>query len=302
MRWIDIERVGDERVRRLITKGEYYDIIPVQGNGDELMGQIAQAQYPRENFTFQEIGMGDVNRSWALGANQEGVREDTVRTATELSLIQQATDNRLTGEKGAVTDHWLDIMQTASVYLQLYAKDEDYVEIVGVEGQKELAAWDRNAVQGEFLFDIIPNSSNRPDEAHERDLALNIYNLMSNSPFVNTKQLVKETLAKMGHEDPDRLLQDPPEQKAEGPRVSMSIKSESLSPLAAEVENVELVLNAMGMQIDLKSGVANAPEPPLPEGSVDDGPVGTADAVDPHSLSLDEAGGVDNRGGGLTDA
>ncbi|KKN52706.1 hypothetical protein LCGC14_0609870 [marine sediment metagenome] len=302
MRWVNVERIMNPKIKMLVMRGEYYGIIPVQGNGNEVIGQVAQADYPRENFTFQDIGMSDINRAWALGANQEGVKEDTARTATELSLMQQATDNRLTGEKGAVTDYWLSIMEAASDYLQLYAEDEDIVEIVGVNGSKELAAWNRKDVPGRMLFDIVPNSSNRPDEAHDRDQALNIYNLMSNSPFINTKELVKKTLIAMGVENPDVLLQDPPEQPAEGPRVSMSIKSESLSPVAPEVENVELVLNAMGMEIDLKEGLSNVPDAARVDGDDPDNPVGPAQAVDPHSVSLNESDSVDRRGGGLVDA
>lgn len=313
LRWINIQRIVDPRVRELIIRGEYLPLIPVDGPGDQDIGEIAPAQYPRENFTFQEIAMGDIDRLWALGANQQGVRESTTRTATELSLIQQATENRLTGEKGAVTDYWISIMETTSKLLQMYAEDEDFVEIVGATGAKELAAWNRDEIQGEFLFSIIPDSSDRPDHAHERDLALNRYNLLSNSPFVNTKQLVKETLEVLGADDADRLLQDPQPPEPETPRVSLSVKSESLAPGAPELENVERVLRAKGLEIDLETsrvdesgtappGGAEQLALPLP-GDVDDGgPVGTAAAVDPHSLQLDEAGSVDNRGGGLTDA
>lgn len=313
MRWVDINRIPDARVRELINKGEYYALIPTDGPGDQIVGELSQAQYPRENFTFQEVAMGDIDRLWALGANQQGVRESTTRTATELSLIQQATENRLTGEKGAVTDYWISIMETTSKLLQLYAENEDYVEIVGETGAKEIAAWNRDEIQGEFLFAIIPDSSDRPDQAHIRDLALNEYNLFSNSPVVNTKQLVRKTLEALGELDVDSLLQDPPQQEPEGPRVSLSMKSESLAPGAPELENVERVLRAKGLEIDLETtrvdetgtappGGAEQLALPLP-GGVDDGePVGTADAVDPHSLQLDEAGSVDNRGGGLTDA
>lgn len=302
MRWINIERIVDADIKGLVQKGEYYGIIPVQGDGREVIGQVAQADYPRENFTFQEISMGDIDRAWAQGANQQGVRESTTRTATELSLIQQATDNRLTGEKGAVTDYWLSIMETVSVYWQLYAEDEDYVEIVGETGQKEIAVWNNRDVPGEMIFDIIPNSSDRPDQAKENQRWLNIHNLYSNSPFVNTKRLVKKGLEAMGVDNVDQLLQDPQQPEPEGPRVSVSIKGESLSPLAPEVENVQLVLGAKGMQIDLEEGASASPEG-AEVGTVDDGePVGTADAVAPHELQLDEAGSVDSRGGGLTDA
>ena len=293
LRWINVESIVDESVKALVQKGKYNGIIPVSGDGNQFMGQIAQAQFPRDNYTGNDYVKSDIDRAWALGANQSGEAEGV--TATESANIAKATETRLSAEKGLVIDFWLSIMETASKLLQMHLTEEDYVQVVGEQGAKEVIAFTQDDIQGEFLFRITPDSAERPDAVKDREAATNRWNLMSNSPFSNTEELHKDTMRKLGSED-DRFTRSPEPPQPEGPRVSLTLKSESLSPLAPEFQNVMSVLQASGMDV---SGLQQPLEDP--EG-VDTGePVGPADAVDRNSLVTDESQQIDHRGGGLAD-
>ena len=283
MREMDIQRVPDERIRTLIQKGEYYDIIPKDGP-EPVLTEMALSRFPRENFAFHDYGMASVDRAWAMGANQQGVRETTTRTATELALMQRATENRLSGEQGAVIAFWLEIMETVAQLVQLRADREDYVEIVGEGGARTIEAWDKTTIPGEYLFDVVPDSSARPDAAHDRDLALNRYNLVRNDPQINGAELLRSTLEQWSADEVERLIQAP-SPPTERPRISLSLKGENLNPAAPEYPNVLALLAASGI------GATLTPET--------DAPIGPAPVIDRERLRMAEADAADQRAGGL---
>ena len=288
MRQININRVVDERVRDLIIKGEYYDIIPSDSD-TPIVQEIAPANYPRQNFAFQDYMLGDVDRLWSIAQNQSGVREKSARTATELALIQQATNNRLSGEQADVVDFWLDLMETVSQLIQLYADTPDYIEILGADGAKTLEEWDKTTIRGEYLFDIVPDSAARPDAQHERDLALNLYNLVANDPFGNRQELLRDTVEKLGG-DPDRHVKAPDPPVPEKPKISLSIKGDDLNPAMPQYQNVVNLLIAAGIPAEV------AP----PTGTETGGETGPAEVVDRERLRMAEADESDQRAGGLT--
>lgn len=282
LRQINISRIVDPAVRTQILRGEYLDIIPSETD-NPIVQEVVAPRYPRENFSFNDQIMSDIERAWAMGANQQGISEQSTRTATEASLRQRATDNRLTGEKAAVVAFWLDIMETASQLVQLYANQEDYVEIVGEQGAKELVAWDKTTIPGEYLFDIVPDSADRPDGAAIRDRALNRYNLLANDPNINREQLVRRTLEELG-DDPEGFVQPPQPPPEAPPKISISIRGEDLNPLMPQYPNIVALL---------EKGQIQLPVPPPSE------PTGPAEVVDRERLRMAEADESDQRAGGL---
>ncbi|MGH7177797.1 MAG: hypothetical protein ACREJC_10485 [Tepidisphaeraceae bacterium] len=292
MRWMDIHGIIDERVKALLQKGEYYDTIPTDGPGDKFLGEIARAQYPRENYAAVDYILADTNRAWALGMNQAAQRETAGTTATEITAIEKATATRLGGEREKVVNQfWIGLVESLGDLVQLYADREDYVEIVGESGERSIQAWDRETIRGTMLYDIVPNSALQPDASADRDLALNRYNLLANDPFINREQLVRDTVEEFDG-DPDRLVRQPPpppSPPAEKPRVTLSIRGDDLNPAAPQYQNVMNLLLASGVQ-------ANLPAPQPPGGQE---PTGPADVVDRERLRMAGADNRDQRAGGL---
>jgi len=293
MRWRDINMTLDERVTKMLDDGQYYGTVPTDGPGDKFMGEIARAQYPRENYAANDYIMNDVNRAWSLGANQAAIRESAGTTATEIASIQNATETRLGAEREKVVgEFWIGIVEAEAQLVQLYADREDYVEIVGEDGTKAIEAWNRETVQGEFLFEVIPNSAAQPDAAADRALALNRYNLLANDPFTNREQLVRDTYEAL-EGDPDRLVRPPNPTPPEKPRLSVTISGDDLNPGAPQYANVVSLLTALGVP-------ALQPVPGGETGEVAGEPTGPPTAVDRERLQMGaEPGAPDGRSGGL---
>lgn len=284
LRQINIQAVADERVKDLITKAEWSgEPIPANSN-DPIVTEIAPPAFPRERFQFDGIVKGDVDRLWSLGA----APTPTGVTATEISDIRQAVENRLSGEGQAVTQYWLDIMEHNAALVQLYADREDYVEIAGEAGATAIEAWTRETVRGEFLYDIVPESAAKPDAAYERELALNFYNLALNNPSSNKEEMLRWIADKYAVDEPDRFVAPPPPPQPkppDPPRLSIAVKGENLNPAAPEYPNVMALIQALGVQAQLA--------PPEPE------PIGPAQVVDRERLRMAESDERDGRTGGF---
>jgi len=69
IRWFNSNLV-DEEISEQLRRGTYQDFIPVNGDGSRMIGEVARANYPRENFEFQSIIGNDLDRAWSLSNNQ----------------------------------------------------------------------------------------------------------------------------------------------------------------------------------------------------------------------------------------
>lgn len=292
MRWVDIHGIISDQQKEQAKRGEYYDTIATDGPGDRFMGEIAQARYPPDNNVSEDRIMADINRAWALGANSSGTAEKSGTTATEIASIAQATANRLGGEREAVTQFWCRLVEALGSLVQLYADHEDYVEILGEDGAKTVEAWTKDTVQGEFLYEAIPNSALAPDAAADRDLALNRYNLLANDPFANREQLYRDTVEAYDG-DPDRLTMQPTPPPPEKPRMNVSFNGQDMNPATPQYPNVVALLGSTGV-----ATLAPAAPPPVaqPPANVQTGP---ADVVDRERMRMAAADNADQRAGGL---
>ena len=302
MEWINIDAIIDDRFgikEKLIRGEEYYGKIPVSGDGSQLMGAIPRPAYPQENRIAADMILSDINRLFALGANSSASTESGSTTATEIAAIERATATRLSGEREAVVGFWIKLVEALGCLVQLYADREDFIEIVGESGAKEIEAWDRDTIAGDFLYDAVPDSSMPTDASGDRDLALNFHNLVANDPFFDHEQDAKE-LAEVFGRDPDRAVtkpEPPPPPPPEQPRVNISIKVEDTIPGMPQYEAARVILAKYGIVLD--DGLA------LPDPSIEpsqEEPIKPAPVIDRERLRMSESDNADDRGGGLIDA
>lgn len=237
IRWFDKNRVAPDDVDRL-KKETIQGMIPTDGNGNEIFGEIARAQWPRENFTFADVVTKDIDKFWALGSNQQGVTDESTRTATELSLIQSNINVRLDYERSKVLDWYISAVSKLSTLYQLFADDEDYVEILGPDGDKRLQAWDRTKIQGEFAFSAKPDSAQRVDAQTDRKQFLDFFNMNAKNPVINLNELTRIGITKMNY-DPSRLIKQPEPPQPPQPNVGFTFNGEDFvgaaSPIVLEI-------------------------------------------------------------------
>jgi hypothetical protein len=111
--------------------------------------------------------------------------------------------------------------------LQLFTDTTDYVELVGADGKKKLETWDRDTVNIDVAFDIVPDSADRIDPTVRIDRILKLYNLAANDPTINREALTRQLVEAYGM-DPSVVMKEAPPPKDEPPNISYRFSGEDM--------------------------------------------------------------------------
>jgi hypothetical protein len=247
LRWYNTSIIDPETAAK-IERGEVQDMVPLAAPGDTAIGEVARANYPRESFEFQRVIEGDLMEAWALGSNQMGSDSPGEVSATESRIIQGNTNTRLDYERTKVLRWFLEGVELLGSLVQMFADDQDYVEVVGEDRMASLVQWDKTTIAGEFVFDAKTNSQLRLDVAQERQDARNLYQLMANEPFANRQKLV-ERVGETHDLDPSQFVAQPPPKQPDMPNVSFRFGGDELSPLHPSFPIVMEILKAGGFNV-----------------------------------------------------
>jgi len=251
MRLVDSARIGGEDGLAKLRRNLWQGIIPVQGldaNQPPIV-PVPQSHYPPEDFQFNAIIGRDLDEVWAFGPNQRGLETTERKTATEIRNIQQNVSSRLDLERRQVIRFYTQGAEKLGALIQLFADQEDYVEIVGPDGVRRLQAWTKDTIAGEFVYDARPDSAIRVDAAQEfRDL-IELYNLAGRDPHVNRVEILIK-LARLRNLDVLRFVKpEPPERGPEPMRTSLALKAESLDPTLPNFPLILELLRQAGYQL-----------------------------------------------------
>jgi hypothetical protein len=288
MQWFDRTQLTPEIVAKL-DRGEIMARIGIDGSATDKIGIIALPQFPRDNYTFNEIGEKDLRDTWAI---RPATVETEGRTATEVRDATAVSDVRLDKERTKFLRWFTTGGAKFASLLQQFKDDAGYVEIVGADGQKALQAWDRKAVQGEFVYTAKPDSAQRLDADVERRQAANLYNLIGRDPNVRRTELLKPLITKHNMDPEKIVVETPPEEPKPEMKFNFSFKAEDLSN-----PQVLGILKQGGIEImppiDPMTGQPVPPpaqEPPPQPGAAQPvqqphpGAVPTAEAINRHQM------------------
>jgi hypothetical protein len=226
-RGVDTNMVDKTVVDKMVS-GEIQEIIPIKGDPNLAVKPIGMSVFQRENFEFNNITQQDIDRLWALGANQQSVVASGSKTATELSLIQQATDTRLTKERNNVLAWYAAGAEKLAALLEMFADQADLLPILGPDGW---ATWQQAAQDPtpmRFLFSIKPDSSMREDAAAEQTRLLNAYNMLARDPHFNRVAFLSYVCERFSLDPATFVIPQIPQAPPDPPKPTISLKAEDL--------------------------------------------------------------------------
>lgn len=244
MRWVDVSRV-DPMVLDTIMKGEYQGIIPVIGNGDKAIGEVARAVMARESFEFDRVAKADLQEMWRLGPNQLGQFATGERSAAEAKSVQSGFASGAGMERARVGKFFVGI---ATVLAGLVARFDDFADILSPEETQAIdQAWPKEVRDTEFMFNIRPDSTVLLDTQQRIEQLVQAINLSGKSPYINAKPMYEEYLTLTGMDLATSLV-DPQPPKPEPAAISMR--------LSGAID----LLNPMVLAFLIKSNQAPSPE------------------------------------------
>jgi hypothetical protein len=276
LRWFDVNMV-DEEIIESIRKGVYQDIIPVNGPGDRAIGEVARANYPRENNEFMSVIQFDLDQAWSSGPNQQGFENQGSTSATEANIMNTAAGTRLEYEQSRVLSFFLDCAKGVFNLMQLFADDTKWVEVVGPDKLAQFKQWDRNIIRGDYAFHARPDAALRVDVSEWKQESLNLYKLLRQDPLVNPQIIVAEVLESHGI-DPTTSLVPPSGPQANpatlrytfsandfiNPLVVALAQKNSTTPITPEdLANAKKLMEAAGIPV-VPDPVAPPPQPGAP--------------------------------------
>lgn len=276
MRWANVNRV-DPMVLANMMRGEFQQIIPVNGDGSNAVGETARANYPKEDWQFDQVIDKDLMEAWQVGPNQQGGFNQSGRTAAEANIVQANFSTRQAKERGKVSKFFLGIAECVLGLMQLYYDGPKEAALIGPEAQQAMAPiWDRKAVSGaKFVFKLPKEDATVKLDSNQRLQQLERFvNLHGNSTFVNVKPVIEEIAALSGL-DPSKVVVTPNPKQPEPPSASVNFKGEDIAnPLTgayvvAVLQKSQPVTPediAAAHELLKKSTDVTAPAPPVPQG------------------------------------
>jgi hypothetical protein len=281
VRWFDSNMV-DEDVADQLRRGVWQDFIPMNGPGDNAIGEVARASYPRENHEYNNYIQADLDEVWSSGANQAGSFGQSGTTAEEVRTVQGNANLRLEYERGCVLRFFQEIAEGIFALMQLFQTNERYAETIGPDGAKALQTWDRNTIAGDFIFEIAPDAAQRVDIGARRTEIQKMFTLVRQDSMVNAEPLLREWFSLNGFDPATCVVK--PQPQPDKPNIGFSFKGEDLAnPIAVAV------MQKSGMQVTedeitaAKKMIIDAggnPLPPAPQPPTSGAP--GAPAAGPH--------------------
>jgi hypothetical protein len=204
----EVQRIKDGKV------GEWIACQPgklAQGK-DKLIAELAKINGGRDDWRLSDQLKRDVEETLGISGPTSGGMTDEVRSATEIATSSGALAERIEDEQGYILNAYLEAVEKFATLILRYATDEDYVEIVGSNGDRILTRWDKHVIAGKWAYTAKPNSQLRVDAAKDR--AQKIEYLKELAPFVGTVvnpvPLIRDITIDFGIDPNEVIISGPP--------------------------------------------------------------------------------------------
>jgi len=278
IRWFDVNMV-DEEIAAQLRAGVMQDMIPMNGPGSNAIGEVARANYPRENFEFMRIFNTDLDETWSMGANQMGIEAPGDQSATEAKIVQSSGNVRIEYERSKYLSFYVECAQGVFALMQLFSDYTDYVEVIGDNGVRTLQQWNKDKIPGDWIFEVKPDAAVRVDINQRKQEILNVYKLLRRDPLINPSAVIMELCEVYGL-DPARWIAPPKEEKPPAPNIRYSFKGDdtlnpfvialiqkSPNPVTAQdiAQAKALLTDALSMMPQIAEAVPGAVKDPTAE-------------------------------------
>lgn len=229
IRWVDINRV-DPAVVQGLMRGTWQSFIPVQGDGQRTIGEVARVSFPPENREFDKVAKTDLMSEWTMGPAEMGSGAD-VQTKGESDAIQAGVQLPHQKDRAKVSSFFVGIAKTLGGLMCLF---EDPTSL----GQ----GFDPAASIG-LTFSVLADSTVLLDSNQKLARLNQFVNQYAKSGWINLEPVLQE-IAQLSGLDPSAVVQPPQPKPPVEPNISLRLTG------------VEDLLNPLALAFLIKSGQA----------------------------------------------
>ncbi len=234
--WFDVNRL-DPTIQQALMRGTWNHMIPVQGDGQRILGSIQQPQLHQENYLFDKIVKQDLQELWTIGPNQSGVGGD-VETKGEANVIQNNFQTKVGRERAKVSAFFVGIMEVLGGMMCL------------LEDPKQFGEGFNQGFSEHLEYSILVDSTVLLDSSQRLERLNNFLDKYAKTGWVNVEPVLKEIATLVGL-DPNTVIEAPKPKEPELPNISLRLSG------------AEDMMNPLLLAFMLKTG--QAPDPELVE-------------------------------------
>ena len=209
------ESAFDNLGRTALESDEDNVMVPVIS--DEALSGIVAAFpaviNPSDFYDQTQTIIGDIDRVSGVSEIQRGGTSEIRRTATESSLVQDASNAR-TADKLAMIEQAISEVGRRMVALaRQFTTGEQVARVIGKDGEPVWIQYDRDYLEGDFDFEVVAGSTQPHNESFRRQMALQMVDAMA--PFAGAGIIDMPKLAAyvlqqgFGVKNPDEFIAQP---------------------------------------------------------------------------------------------
>lgn len=227
VRWFNPDRV-DPLIQHSLMRGVWQGMIPIQGNGDHAIGEVARSHMAPENFTFDQIAKSDLMETWQIGPSGSGVE---VETKGESNDLQTNMQTRIGRERAKVGKFFCSVAEIVGGLICLYEDPASFGEGFNP------------VISGTLSYSILADSTLLLDANQRIKRLIDFLNFGGKTGYVNLEPVMKE-IATLTGLDPNVVIQAPQPKPPAEPNISLRLTG------------TEDMLNPLTLAFLMKSGQA----------------------------------------------
>ena len=213
MRWHDVNKL-DPLTSSNLMRGVIQGSIPVKGDGSRVLGEVARANYPNEDFEIDRITDRDINAQWGMDSNQQGQFATGRRTAREAEVVQANFATQTGFQRARVAAFFCGIAEVMAGLLTLHG--EDLPHPPAEQGAQPM---DTAQLSQQFDYYVLPDSTVLLDANQRADQLMSYLDMVGKSGYVNPEPIIAE-ISMLKGVDPSSVMIKPEAKKAEPPSIS----------------------------------------------------------------------------------
>lgn len=234
LRWFNVDRV-DPTIQTQLMRGTWQGMIPVQGSGDKVIGEVAQAHMPAENFQFNNVAKADLNDAWQIGPNQQGNFGNGRQSASEANLVESNFQTRIGRERAKVSKFFVSIAEVLGGLMCLFEDPQSFGEGFSPEISRALA------------YSILADSTVLIDSQQRLQRLVKFLDMTAKSGWVDVGSVIKE-MATLSGLDPNVVVKPPTPPPPDQPNISLRLTG------------IQDLYQPLALAMLMKSGQAPTPE------------------------------------------
>lgn len=201
------ERAIDERGKAALTTRTDGALIPVINDEDlkDVVLPVPDSPLPADRYQINNIIESDITAITGISDYERGAYNNVRRTATEASIIMDASSLRQQDKLRRIEQAATEVGRRMKALAQTFYDEHRWILITGAGWQMPIR-FNRDDIEGEYDISVDAGSTEPQNQQMLMQDRERLYQLVSQNPFVNQVEILKELLRAHGMTNPDRFI------------------------------------------------------------------------------------------------